>query len=165
MVFYIDYEKQNVYITSPKCGCTSIANHLNTEWVSKYKDNEFKNNSFTKFIIFRHDIVERFLSGFYEDLKSNSCYDNMEVTFNDYLLFLYKCFKEKIPFVNNLSSYLNKDIPVWWGNCSNVSLYLTNRNGEFTSHLQSQYFALRYHVSQLIQKDKNVKLIDLLNNG
>ena len=160
MVFYIDYKRKNVYITSPKCGCTSISNYLNTEWEPKYVNNEFTNNSFTKFVIFRQDILERFLSGFYEDLISNTCFDNIEVTFNDYLLFLYKCFKEKIPNVNNLSIFLNKDIPVWWGNCSNKTLNLTDSNGDFICHIQTQKFALEYHFFQLIKNDKNVKVIE-----
>lgn len=154
MILYIDYTKKNVYVMAPKCGSTSVAHYLNVDLHHEYTINdELINDDFKKYIIVKKDVVERFLSGFYEDLFNNTCYDNMEITFHEYLLFLYKCFSEKIPDVNNLSVYLNRDIPVWFGNTSNVSLNITDSEGNFISHLQTQKIALN-HIIDMIEGEK-----------
>ena len=160
MILYIDYNKKNVYIMAPKCGSTSVAHYLNIDVNHEYmvKD-ELINDDFKKYIILRKDVVERFLSGFYEDLFNNTCYDNMNITFHEYLLFLYKCFTEKIPDVNNLSVYLNKDIPVWFGNSSNVSLNITDYQGNFFSHLLTQKYAIN-HIIDIIEGN-NVTIVEL----
>ncbi len=144
---------------APKCGTHTIANYLNTDVHANYEKERLINDEYTKIIIFRKDVVDRFLSGFHEDLFSNVCYDNMDVTFNDYLLFLYKCYTEKIQNVNNLSVYLNKDIPVWYGNCSNDFKNITDNNGNFCSHIQTQKYAIYNIISKNI--GTNVKIIEL----
>ena len=161
MLLFIDKKTQTCYIMSPKCGTHSISNYLNTDLHTDYANysSYLKNDNYTKIIIIRKDVVDRFLSGFYEDLFNNTCYDNMDVTFNEYLLFLYKCYSEKIPNVNNLSVYLNNNIPVWFGNCSNVFKNITDNNGSFCSHIQTQKYAINDIISQI--NGKNVKIIEL----
>ena len=161
MLLFIDKKTQTCYIMSPKCGTHSISKYLNTDLHTGYANysSYLKNDNYTKIIIIRKDVVDRFLSGFYEDLFNNTCYDNMDVTFNEYLLFLYKCYSEKIPNVNNLSVYLNNNIPVWFGNCSNVFKNITDNNGSFCSHIQTQKYAINDIISQI--NGKNVKIIEL----
>ena len=159
MIIYIDEQNKICYVMAPKCGSHTIANYLNTDLHTSYENRQLTNDEYTKIIIFRKDVVDRFLSGFYEDLFNNTCYNNMDVTFNDYLLFLYKCYTEKIKNVNNLSVYLNKDIPVWYGNCSKVFKNITNNNGIFCSHIQTQKNAIYNIVSKIT--GKNVKIIEL----
>ena len=160
MILYIDYTKKNVYIMAPKCGSNSVAYYLNVDLHHEYtiKD-ELTNDDFKKYIIVKKDIVERFLSGFYEDLFNNTCYDNMEITFHEYLLFLYKCFTEKIPDVNNLSVYLNRDIPVWFGNDSNISLNITDSQGNFISHIITQKHAINPIIDMI--EGENVTIVAL----
>jgi len=147
---------------APKCGTTTISTYLKTN--NNYKDYDMDilfDKNYLKLIIYRENIIERFISGFYEDLFNNSCYDNIDITFNDYLLFLYNCFKNKISNVNSININLNKNIPVWWGNCSNVFLPITNNDGVFISHIQSQKYAISPLINLLI--DDNVKIIELNN--
>jgi hypothetical protein len=147
---------------SPKCGSTTIANMLNVDLQIKYTINHLDDSEYTKIIIIRSDIINRFLSGFYEDLFNNSCYDNYDnIFFNDYLLFLYKCYVEKIPNVNNLKLYNNIDIPVWFGNCSNLTLNITDTYGNFCSHIMSQKYAINNLTQQIT--DNNVKIVELNN--
>jgi hypothetical protein len=164
MIMFIDYNNKIVYIMACKCGTTTIANMLNvnihTEYDNDTINNTLNNSEYKKIIIIRKSIIDRFLSGFYEDLFNNFCYDNMDITFNDYLLFLQKCYKEKIPNVNNLNVYNNNlDIPVWFGNCSNVSLNITDETGNFCSHIMSQ----KYHICNIVNaiNCKNVEIIEL----
>lgn len=159
MLLFVDEKNKICYIMAVKCGSHTISKYLNTNLHTAYTNHQLTNDEYTKIIIFRKDVVDRFLSGFYEDLFNNTCYNNMDVTFNDYLLFLYKCYIEKIPNVNNLSCYLNKDIPVWYGNCSKVCKNITNNNGIFCSHIQTQKTSIYGIVSKI--GGKNVKIIEL----
>ena len=120
MFVYTDSVKKNIFISSPKVGTTSISKYLNNQNNNEFLNNEqLYNNDYKKYIIIKEDIIERFLSGFYEDLFNNYCYDNIGITFHEYLLFLYNCYIKKIPNVNSLFSYLGHDIRIWFGNCSN----------------------------------------------
>jgi len=91
MKIYVDYNNNRIFILAQKCGNNTIANYLNVELHIKYSniDNMLNNKKFKKIIILRTDIIDRFLSGFNEDLYNNHCYNNMDVTFNDYLNFLH----------------------------------------------------------------------------
>ena len=165
MIIFIDEIKKICFLVSPKSGTTTIANYLNINIHIKYS-NDFINNVLTddtylKLIIIRKNIIDRFISGFYEDLFNNTCYNNMDITFNNYLLFLNNCYINKITNVNNLNSFLNIDVPVWFGNCSNRTLPITNKNGLFCSHIMSQHYALNNCINQI--KGINVKLIELNN--
>jgi hypothetical protein len=147
---------------APKCGTTTIAHMLNVDLHHSYtceEINNLNNPEYKKLIIIRN-IIDRFLSGFYEDFFECNCYDNMDITFNDYLLFLYKCYTEKIPNVNTIHIN-NVNIPVWWGKGNNNYLNLTNNNGEFCSHIQQQKYAIS-HITNNI-KCNNIELIDLSN--
>jgi len=161
MIYYIDYIKKIIYIMAPKCGTTTISTYLKKSLHTKYDNNLLFDKGYLKLVIYRENIIERFISGFYEDLFNNLCYDNMDITFNEYLLFLYNCFKNKISNANSINIDLNKNIPVWWGNCSNIFLPITNNDGSFISHIQSQ----KYAISKLINsfKDDNIKIIELNN--
>lgn len=156
MLFYVDYENKIIYIMAPKCGTTSIANMLNVHILHYYNRDNINNPEYKKIIIIRKSIIDRFLSGFYQDLFDNECYDKMNITFNDYLLFLYKCHKEKIPNVQNLSIYNGLDIPVTFHKNN-----ITNEHGKFCSHIISQKDAIYRLVNQI--KCKNVQLIELNN--
>ena len=150
------------YIMAPKCGTTTISNMLNINLHSKCDLSNINNPQYKKVIIIRKDLVNRFLSGFYEDLFNNYCYSNIDIKFNDYLLFLYDCFQKKHPNVDNMKIYNEQDIPIWFGNCSNLSLPITDDKGVFISHIQSQYFAINKIVS-LIENKTNVVVVELNN--
>jgi hypothetical protein len=81
----------------------------------------------------------------------------MNITFNDFLLFLYKCHNEKTPNVNTININ-NLTIPIWWwGDKFN----LTDNNGNFCSHIKGQKMEIS-HITNNI-KCNNVELIDLSN--
>lgn len=164
MLIFIDNSNKIIYIMAPKCGTTTIANMLNVSVNHKYSNEELdnlNNPEYKKIIIIRKSIVDRFLSGFYEDLFNNSCYNNMDITFDNYLNFLYKCHNNKIPNVNNINIYNEVNIPVWFGNCSDVYNNITDNNGNFCSHIMSQKYALYNIVNNI--KCKNVEIIELNN--
>ena len=83
----------------------------------------------------------------------------MNITFDDYLIFLYKCYIEKKPNVNNIEISNELIIPVWYGNCINLTLNITDSNGNFCSHIQSQKYALS-NIIDIIKCD-NVQIIEL----
>jgi len=172
MATFVDYVNKIIFITSPKCGTTTISAYLNSplnlEYKNKYEiennnnTNLFLDNTFTNIIIYREDIIDRFLSGFYEDLFNNSCYNNVDVTFDQYLSFLHYCSVNKIPNLNNMNTYLNKDIPIWFGNCSYRKLNITDDTGTFISHIQSQSYGILYILNTINEyKCKKVKIIEL----
>jgi hypothetical protein len=163
MLCFLDEINKIFYIMAPKCGNTTIAHMLNVGLQKECDFSNINNPEYKKIIIIRKNVVDRFLSGFYEDLLSNTCYDNLNITFNDYLLFLHKCFQEKIPYVDNMNVYNEQYvIPIWWGNCSNQTIPLTNSKGEFCSHIQNQKYAIGYIVS-LIKNKKNVEIVEIQN--
>ena len=82
MLIFIDKENKIFYIMSPKCGTTTIANMLSVDINYKYPKEELdnlNNPEYKKIIIVRKSIIDRFLSGFYEDLFNN-------ITFKELLL-------------------------------------------------------------------------------
>ncbi len=148
---------------APKCGSTTIASMLNVSLHKKYDDlSNINNPEYKKIIIIRKNIVDRFLSGFYEDLFNNNCYDNINISFNDYLLFLYKCFQQKIPFVNSIKINNEEVMPICFGNCSGLTLDITNEKGQFISHIISQKCAI-YNIIKLINNKTNVEIVELEN--
>ena len=157
MILFTDYSKKIVFIVPPKCGNQSIANMLNIKLHVPIDPDLLTDETFTKLIIYRDDIIDRFLSGLNEDILSNSCYNTMDVTLNNYILFLYKCFNCKIPNVNNLEHYLNKSIPVWFGESDGELHDITDINGEFSSHIQSQ----SYTIIPMLDQINNIKIIEL----
>lgn len=166
MGFLIDENNKLCYIMAPKSGSTTIANYLNIDQNIIYGDektlNILNDQSYKKIIIIRKNIVARFLSGFYEDLFNNTCYDSMDITFKEYLDFLYFCYKNKIKEVNNLNVFMNNNNSVvYWGNCSNKILPLTNADGNFISHIQSQKYALCNFITDV--DCPNTYLIELSN--
>ena len=163
MLIFIDNLNKIIYIMSPKCGTTTIANMLSVDINHKYNDKELENLNnpeYKKIIIIRKSIIDRFLSGFYEDLFNNSCYNNIDITFNDYLLFLHKCYTEKIPNVDNTYIYNNLNMPLWFGNCSGVYRSITDKNGNFSSHIMSQKYAICNLVNKINCID-NIQIIEL----
>lgn len=161
MIIYVDNKEKICYIMAPKCGSHTISTMLNTDLHTVYPEWHLRNDDYRKIIIIRKDVIDRFLSGFYEDLISNTCYDNMNITFNDYLLFLFKCYNEKIPNVNNLQVYTGSDNPLSYGNCSGVAKSITDENGLFCSHIMSQKYAIQNLTDNIV--GKNVKIIELNN--
>ena len=163
MIIYIDHQTKRVFLTAPKCGSTTIASHLNVSLHEKYNAdcviNVLKNNEYLKIIVIRTDIVGRFLSGFTEDLYNNECYTNLHLTFIEYIEFLHHCYINKTKHVNNLNVFLEQDVPIYFGGCSNRKLPITNKNGQFISHIQTQKFALQRFIDITI--GSNVKLLDI----
>lgn len=161
MLYFIDINNKQCFIMAPKCGTTTVADYLNIQLHTHQPDPApyLSDNSFKKYIIVRKNIYSRFLSGFYEDLFNNNCYNNIHITFDEYLSFLLHCFNNKIVDVNNLNVYLKNDTFVDWGNCSGMSLPLTNDSGEFVSHIISQ----KYAIGQIVEliDGSNVQVIDL----
>jgi len=74
MIVFLDETNKVFYIMPPKCGTTTIAKMLNVDLHSIYDLSNINNTEYKKVIIIRKDIVDRFLSGFYEDLFNNTCY-------------------------------------------------------------------------------------------
>ena len=148
---------------APKCGNTTIAEYLGVDIHTYYEDMEvirvLQSDEFKKIIIIRN-IYDRFISGFYQDLLANTCYNNINITFLNYCLFLKYCFDNKLKNVNNLNVYFpDLNIPIWWGNCSNVYLPITNNMGQIYGHIGSQ----KYYISNYIKliKGNNVNILDL----
>ena len=56
--------------------------------------------------------------------------------------------------------YNTQNIPIWFGNCSGRFLPITNDKGDFTSHIQSQYFAIK-KIVKLIENKTNVVVVEL----
>jgi len=160
MIVFLDSNNKIYYIMAPKCGTTTIAKMLNVPLYTSYDLSNINNPEYKKVIIIRKNLVCRFLSGFYEDLFNNTCYSNINIKFNDYLLFLYDCYQKKHPNVNNMEIYNTQNIPIWFGNCSGYSLPITNDKGDFTSHIQSQYFAIN-NIVKLIKNKTNVVVVEL----
>lgn len=160
MLIFLDNNNKTYYIMAPKCGTTTIAKILNTELNAMCNLSNINNPEYKKVIIVRKNLVHRFLSGFYEDLFNNVCYSNINIKFNDYLLFLYDCFKKKHPCINNMEIYNKQDIPIWYGNCSGYSLPITDDEGNFTSHIQSQCFAIK-NIIGLLKNKTNVVIVEL----
>lgn len=160
MLVFIDDIKKQIFIVPPKCGNNTLCSYLGVQLHYEHKNTiEFLNDeTFVKIMIIRDDLVDRFLSGFYEDLFNNQCYDDIDITFTDYLFFLHYCFVNKIPKVCNLNIYLNKKHSIYFGNCSNVSLPITNDEGEFISHIQTQKYTLKNFLNL-----KNIKLLKIKN--
>ena len=163
MIIYIDHQHKHVFLTAPKCGSTTIASHLNVSLHEKYDAdcmiNVLTNDEYLKIIVIRTDVVGRFLSGFTEDLYNNECYANLNLTFNAYIEFLYHCYTNKIKHVNNLNVFLEQDVPIYFGECSSRKLPITNENGEFISHIQTQKFALQHFID--IITGTSVKLLEI----
>lgn len=165
MIIYIDDHNKICFIAPPKCGNTSIANYLNLQLHTEYSDDDIykilRNDDYTKIIVLRNPL-DRFLSGFYEDLNNNSCYNDIDITFNEYCLFLNHCYDNKIKNVDNLNIYYkNIDAGIWWGNCSSVTYPITTNEGDISGHLISQYNCVK-HILSLIT-GINVKVIDISN--
>lgn len=166
MLIFIDEKKKYIFICPPKCGNTSISYYLNIDLHHKYDNiiDKLNNNNYQKIIIIRN-IYERFISGFNEDLNNNDCYYNIDINFDKYLDFLKFCFDNKIKNCNNLNVY-NKElnIEIYWGQCSNKKLNITDNSGTILGHISSQ----KYNIQNIVNKirDTNVKVIDIqhLNN-
>ena len=162
MKFFLDNNKKRIFIVPPKCGNTSISKYLNVPLHSVFPniDKLLIDETFVKIIIIRHNVIDRFLSGFYEDLFNNICYENVDISFTNYLNFLNHCFINKIKNVNNLNVQNgNKDQYICFGNCSNVSLPITNNKGIFVSHIQPQYITWNHP----FLKSKNIELLKIEN--
>lgn len=121
--------------------------------------NVLQNNDFSKIIV-KRNILERFLSGFYEDLRNNCCYCFIDITFYEYCLFLKHCFDNKLKCVKNLNVFFtNVDMPIWWGSSSDTSTNpITDDEGNISGHIISQTKCIKNLVSQI--RGKNVKIIE-----
>jgi len=167
MIIFIDYKNHKCYIASCKCGNTTIAAHLKLPLHTKYSNNEIvrvlRDADFQKIIIIR-DILDRFYSGFCEDIKNNTCYENIHISFYEYCLFLKHCYDNKLKNVNNINAFYKKsNVPIWWGNCGNKNKPITNSDGQLDGHIISQYNSIINFVN--IIKDANNKMLILdINN-
>jgi hypothetical protein len=164
MRFFVDESNKRCFILAPKCGNQTISHYLKLDlhikYTPEYINEILTSDTYLKLIIIRKNIYARFLSGFYEDLFNNTCYSNVNMTFSEYLLFLKYGFDNKIKKLDNLNCYdASLDVPIWFGNCSKLTLPITNEKGIFQSHISSQ----KYSISKLISsiKGKNAKLIEL----
>ena len=163
MILFVDYVKSICYIVAPKCGNTTIANYLNVGLHHEFNNIEdiLGDEKFTKIIILR-SIYGRFLSGFYEDLFNNDCFNDINIIFDDYLDFLKKITDNKEKNVDTIDYYYNLESqvkPIYWGQCSNLKLSITDNNGNLDGHIIS----FKNNVDYFVQKSNNVKLLDLNN--
>ena len=81
----------------------------------------------------------------------------MDITFSNYLSFLNYCHINKIPNVNNMNIYFNKNLPLFFGNDQKIPI--TDKKDLFKSHIMTQKHALNHLVTKI--KDDNTKLIEL----
>jgi hypothetical protein len=163
MFIFLDYKKNIVYILSPKCGTQTIATSLDGNLFPKYSIEEETNclqsDNFKKIIIYKKNILSRFLSGFHEDLFNNTCYDDIDITFDNYLIFLKQTFINKDKCTNTLIDDKGVVAPIWFGNCSNVSLPITDSSGEFVSHIISQKTSIKRFIDNIL--GNNVEICEL----
>lgn len=142
MTIFIDFINNTCFILSPKCGTQTVSKYLKLPINISYNRNEIikvlKDPEFKKIIVVR-DIIDRFFSGFYEDLKNNKCYLDLDISFYDYIKFLYFCNDNKITNVNNLNIYYeNKNKLIEWGGCSGHNLPITDSSGCLSGHIIHQ---------------------------
>lgn len=159
MPIFVCHLKKIVVITSPKCGSTSLRECF--ENIEHYEENKILQllNEYKIYIVYNENIKRRFLSGFYEDLINNSCYDEMNISFSDYIDILYNIHLNKTKNVNKIQ-HNNKEYDIWWGECSNNKSNITNENGVFVSHIQTQkYSTINY--SNIFEENHNVELLKL----
>jgi hypothetical protein len=164
MTIFIDYSGKRCFILSPKCGTQTLSKFLNLPLDIQYNGAELSdvlNDKTYKKIVVVRDHIERFLSGFYEDLKNNSCYLNLDIPFIDYIKFLYYCHNNKIPNVINTNVY-NKDYNfiVEWGACSGKKLSITDENGKLSGHIISQIQHIKPPID-LLNDDDDVEVINM----
>lgn len=164
MTIFIDYINSNCFILSPKCGTQTISKYLRLPLNISYNKNEIikvlKDPEFKKIIVIR-DIIDRFFSGFYEDLKNNDCYFDLDISFFDYIKFLYFCNDNKIKNVNNLNVYYkDKNKLIQWGGCSGLSLNITDSSGYLSGHIIHQKTHIEPYIS-LLENTDNVEIIDI----
>jgi len=164
MTIYIDFINNKCFILSPKCGTQTVSKYLRLPLNISYDRNEIisilKCPDFKKIIVVR-DIISRFFSGFYEDLKNNNCYLNLDISFYDYIKFLCFCYDNKIKNVNNLNVYFeNKNNLIEWGGCSSLHLPITDNSGNFSGHIIHQYKHIKSYTDFLDEND-NVQVIDI----
>jgi hypothetical protein len=141
MFYYIDENTKTLFICPPKCGNTTLSNFLNIPLNQNYENTYLydilTNSNYKKVLVLRNPF-ERFLSGFYEDLNNNSCYENIHISFANYCEFLNYCHDNKLTNVNNLNVFFkNENEPIWWGNCSNLTLPITDEYGSISGHIGS----------------------------
>ena len=165
MPLFCAHEIKTIIITSPKCGSTSILKSNKYKFESiEFEKEEYILDLFKKYqvvIVYRENIIKRFLSGFYEDLINNSCYDNVDLTFEEYVCGLYNIYLNKTQNVSEI--YINdKIIPIYWGECSNKKINITDNEGNFISHIQSQEYAMINFIN-IFDETYNVKLLELNN--
>jgi len=58
-----------------------------------------------------------------------------------------------------MSCCSDNNSPVWFGNCSKVYKNITDNNGHFQSHIQSQTYAISDIINSI--KDNNIQLLNL----
>ena len=163
MLTYIDEINKYIFICSPKCGNTSISNYLNVNLHTKYESNVLKNklndSNYLKIIVTR-DVCEKFIYGFNEDFNNNECYKYIDITFDEYLDFLKYCYDNKIKNCDNLNVfYKNINKKIWWGQCSNNKINITNNEGIIVGHIGSQKSFIKKIINDI--EDDNVKVIDI----
>lgn len=164
MTIFIDFINSRCFILSPKCGTQTLSKYLKIPINMSYEKSEIlnilKDKSFKKIIVVR-DVIDRFFSGFYEDLKNNKCYLDMNLSFFEYIKFICYCHDNKIKNVNNTSIYYpdNNNL-IYWGGCSRLNLPITDSSGNLSGHIISQKIHLRSCVD-LLEPDDNVEIIDI----
>lgn len=164
MPIYIDYIDNRCFILSPKCGTQTISKYLKIPINISYERDEIieilKDKDFRKIIVIR-DIYDRFFSGFYEDLKNNNCYLNLDITFFEYIKFLLFCYDNKVKNVNNLNVYFkDKNNLIEWGGCSSLNLNITDQDGNLSGHIVHQFNHIKPYINILDVND-NVEVIDV----
>ena len=163
MLYFVDKLKKIVYIMAPKCGTQTIAKYLD---VSIHQDEEYNltteliDDEYRKYIIIREDIIERFLSGVNEDLYSNSCYNNMDISLKVYILSIYINLLNKTPLLNKITIN-NTEYPIWFGESDTCTIPITDTLGNLCSHILSQEYAIKNIVYNI--KGNNVRVLDINN--
>jgi len=164
MTIFVDFVNSKCFILSPKCGTQTLSKYLKIPINISYEQSEIlnilKDKSFKKIIVVR-DVIDRFFSGFYEDLKHNDCYLDLNISFFDYIKFICYCHDNKIKNINNISIYYpDKNNSIYWGACSGLKLPVTDSSGKLSGHIISQKIHLSYCVD-LLEPDDNVEIIDI----
>jgi sugar phosphate isomerase/epimerase len=161
MPIFACHLKKIIIITSPKCGSTSLKEYFMN--IENYDSEMLLKllHEYKIYIVFNENIIKRFLSGFFEDLINNSCYNEIDISFKDYVDILYNININKVAEVNKIQ-YNNIEYNIWWGECSNRKISLTDEHGEFMSHIQSQTYSI-INFLNILDNNCNVEIIDLKN--
>ncbi len=151
MRFFVDDIHKFCYIVAPKCGNSSIAKNLGVPVLINYSEDKKReilfDSTYTKVIIVRQNLVDRFLSGLYEEMFPKSgingeIYANINLTFGEFLESLFAIIKSRAPNVQTIShpsSTFASEAAAQW-RIESFGGPITDEFGTLVTHMGSQFW-------------------------